>query len=181
MARHPFGATIADYGIAHIDGSSVFGSPGAQLLVLTPGAVVTFWTAQSGGSQIVDLAAHADGSSPVDHVTADSNGAISTQVWGPDGVASMWADGNGGAGPRVLMLAADIADLVAQLVAQVASLQAALDLSPAYVYYDTVSQSWPHRPATSKPVWFVCRAVPGVKPDPVATGAILGFDFYIGA
>ncbi|UAX56817.1 SGNH/GDSL hydrolase family protein [Streptomyces sp. A144] len=79
MARHQFGAGLADFVVRPQDG----------LWAVTPGAVVTFWSASDGGIQYTDLLDLAG--SPITQVTADANGRI-PQFQGPDSVTGMWAD-----------------------------------------------------------------------------------------
>ncbi|MGW0599969.1 glycosyl hydrolase family 28-related protein [Streptomyces sp. NPDC002776] len=82
MARHEFGAGIADYVVQPTDG----------LWSVAPGAVITFWSAADGGTQYTDLLDEL--SMPVVQVTADDQGFIPT-YYGPDGITGMWADAGG--------------------------------------------------------------------------------------
>ena len=82
MARHEFGAGIADYVVAPADG----------LWGVAAGAVVTFWDASDVGNQYTDLQ-DASGM-PMTSVKADEFGAL-PRFLGPDGVTGMWADAGG--------------------------------------------------------------------------------------
>ncbi|MET9096252.1 right-handed parallel beta-helix repeat-containing protein [Streptomyces cyaneofuscatus] len=82
MARHEFGAGIADYVVAPADG----------LWRVAGGAVVTFWDASDAGTQYTDLQ-DASGT-PMTSVRADDYGQL-PRFLGPDGVTGMWADAGG--------------------------------------------------------------------------------------
>jgi hypothetical protein len=110
MARHMFGGGIADW---------VFDEDAENRPVLQGGAVLTFWNAQSGGSQYTDLALDVDGNTPATEITSSLGGAELRvgQIpvfYGPDGVTRMWASADGG--ERGLMVAADLGDDLAQMV-----------------------------------------------------------------
>lgn len=106
MARYRFGGGIADwtFGTVTVDTTD-------DVAQVTGGVVVTFWSAETGGSQHTDLL-------DVDGVAAasitSSTGADSRAVGqippfsGPDGVTTMWAQA--GTGPRALMVTSDAAD-----------------------------------------------------------------------
>lgn len=88
MARYLYAASPADY---VVDGST--GLP-------VPGAVVTVWTARTGGSQVTDLQT-VDGS-PITQVTADSAGFLA--FYGPDGLTdNLWL--YSGSGSRLVVQA----------------------------------------------------------------------------
>lgn len=96
MARRPFGGTTAD--IAQ-------DTAGDRVA----GAIVTIWTAVTGGTQLTDLQTPAAVAIPDGEVTSDSNGVIS--FLGPDdGTSVVFADG--GLGGRTKMLSTDLADRV---------------------------------------------------------------------
>ncbi|WP_330349698.1 glycosyl hydrolase family 28-related protein [Streptomyces sp. NBC_00582] len=82
MARYTYGAGIGDFVVQPNDG--VWG--------VSPYAVVTFWSAASGGAQYTDL--QDAGAQPVTQVSADQYGALPI-FFGPDGVTGMWADAGG--------------------------------------------------------------------------------------
>lgn len=119
MARHDFGGDIAAYVITKGDSQAA-----GSTAILTPGATVTFYSAQSGGSQHTDLQDLTGVA--ISSVTSDSNGSI-PQLRGPDGVWAMWADANGGNGPRNLMIATDVGEGIS--AAQSQANQAASDLA----------------------------------------------------
>lgn len=141
MARHVYGGQVQDFVVT-------YGTNGELLLAAS--TEVLFFDAQTGGTQYTDLTDLSDGPTTV---VSDSNGAISTQFKGPDGVRAMWADANGGAGPRQLMVDAQIGpDLAtatndaADLDNAVTALQALTASMPVTVVYDEVALSWPARP-----------------------------------
>ena len=83
MARMQFGRGVADYVVQPTDGQWGVGA----------GLAVTFWSASTEGTQYTDLLDA--GSTPITEVTTDERGLIPT-LWGPDGVAGMWAEAGGG-------------------------------------------------------------------------------------
>ncbi|MEU2740212.1 glycosyl hydrolase family 28-related protein [Streptomyces sp. NPDC007095] len=82
MARHEFGAGIADYVVKPSDG----------LWGIAPGVTVTFYDASAGGTQYADLLDA--GSTAITSVTADEYGFL-PRFFGPDGISGMWADAGG--------------------------------------------------------------------------------------
>ncbi|MFM9464852.1 glycosyl hydrolase family 28-related protein [Streptomyces scabiei] len=82
MARHEFGAGIADYVVAPADG----------LWGVAASAVVTFWDASDAGNQYTDLQ-DASGT-PMTSVKADEFGFL-PRFLGPDNIIGMWADAGG--------------------------------------------------------------------------------------
>jgi hypothetical protein len=100
--RHRFGGDIAAWTMGVGSGSAV---------TLTSAATVTFWSAQTGGTQYTNLASDAAGSTTFTSVTS-SNGADGYSVgsiepfYGPPDVAMMWASAN--SGPRMMMIANDV-------------------------------------------------------------------------
>lgn len=107
MARHIFGGDIASYVVA-VGNPETVGSISGDHALLVPSQVVTFWNAATGGSQITDLQDMLG--TAITAVTTDTNGAI-PQLQGPvttPDTWSLWADANGGAGPRRLMVASDL-------------------------------------------------------------------------
>ncbi|GAA2108254.1 glycerophosphodiester phosphodiesterase [Streptomyces synnematoformans] len=98
MARHLFGG-VADYVITAGDDN---------VATLQPGASVTCWNAISGGSQHTDLLTAGD-STPIEGgiLTADVVGAV-PEFLGPDTVAELYFDANGGSGPRRRAVATDL-------------------------------------------------------------------------
>jgi hypothetical protein len=120
VSRHLFGGTTADYVIALGDVVTV-GSITGNAAVIVPGVAVSFFDAETGGTQITDLL---DGlGTATSTVTSDSNGAIPV-FSGPDnGSRSLWADANSGAGPRRLMVATDIGSDLSTAESDIAGLQ----------------------------------------------------------
>lgn len=97
--RYEFGVSISAYVIE--PGTAV---SGGRLAVLRGAVPVWFYDAGTGGSRYTDLL---DASlAPVDEVetlnSATELGYL-PKFYGPDGVTRMWADANGGAGPRHLI------------------------------------------------------------------------------
>jgi hypothetical protein len=145
MARHAFGGGIADFVVTA-------GSGGA--LLLAAAATVTFWNAETAGTQHTDLLDLTEVA--VTSVTSDSSGAI-PRFFGPlDGdVRTMWAAASAdGSGPRRLITAtdipADVASLlerVTQLEATVTAQQALLNNAMYSVRYDAGAGAYPPRPA----------------------------------
>lgn len=100
MARHRFGG-VADYVIAvGVDNAAT----------LQPGTVVTCWSMTTGGVQYTDLT-DVDGLTPIADglLTVDSAGAL-PEFFGPDGVRSVYLDGNSGSGPRRRTVATDVGE-----------------------------------------------------------------------
>jgi hypothetical protein len=93
--RRSFGGGIADYTI----------TAAGTVISLAPAAVVTFWTALTGGSQYTDL--QNTGGGAITSVTSDANGQVPAFV-GPAGVFRMAADGGGGV--RRWITASDMGD-----------------------------------------------------------------------
>jgi hypothetical protein len=121
MARHPFGGSIADYAVTDV---------GAGAVGFVAGATVLFYTAVTGGSQIVDLSTDSGGVTPVTGTTTDASGGV-IEVYGPDGIRGMWASANGGT--RVLMAARDTADSVTALESSLSTLQGSVSAHTAAV------------------------------------------------
>lgn len=96
MARHRFGG-VADYVIsAGVDNAAT----------LQPNTNITCWNMVSGGTQYTDLT-KVDGETPLGALTTDSVGAV-PEFFGPDGVAVLYLDANGGSGPRRATIATDL-------------------------------------------------------------------------
>lgn len=156
MARHVFGGTTADYVIS-------LGADDAA--TLEPGAEVTLWTAQTGGSQVTTLEDMTGVA--VASVLADAFGAI-PQFRGPDDDSLwLWGDASGGAGPRHLLIASDLAGVVALLGSDVASLvsrmtAAETSIGRAMLVCEYVAGAYELRPDTGRRVTFVGPVAPGV-------------------
>lgn len=119
LARHKFGGSIADFVVAPGGSVTVDDITGNEV-ILVPGVVIQFFDAATAGNAVADLEDLTLTS--IETVTADSEGAI-PQFYGPDGVRSIWADANGGSGPRRLMMATDIGSDLATDEANIATLQ----------------------------------------------------------
>jgi hypothetical protein len=77
-------------------------------LELSPNATVQFYDQPTAGTQYTDL--QTTGGAPIDSVTTDGFGE-GGEFYGPDRVTSMYADANGGQGPRRKIIANDLGDL----------------------------------------------------------------------
>jgi hypothetical protein len=107
VTRHLFGGDIGGYVVA-AGSSETVGSITGNHTLLVPGATVTFWTALSSGTQVTDLLDMTNAA--ITSVITDSNGAI-PQLQGPATTPEtwfMWADANGGSGPRRLVVGTDL-------------------------------------------------------------------------
>ncbi|MEV4670964.1 hypothetical protein AB0K34_04855 [Actinomadura sp. NPDC049382] len=170
---HLFGGAISDYVIAVGSGDA---------LLLAANAPVWFYNARIGGTRYETGLTDINGGT-ITEVMSDSAGAI-PQFRGPTGIRTMWADASAGAGPRRLMVAVDLSDEVAELVAQVATLEATLaELSsaPAWVRRDPATGAWPARPETGR--WVIWVDTLPLTPSPPAiggTGMVDGLDMYWG-
>ncbi|GAB1641776.1 hypothetical protein [Krasilnikovia sp. MM14-A1259] len=105
MTYYWFGGDLAAY---------VITAGAGNVVTLAPGAVVTFWTAQTGGAQITDLVT-ADGTPITQVIAADGSGAYGVGALPRfrASVLTMWAQA--GSGPRVLILTTDLPDLIEDL------------------------------------------------------------------
>lgn len=117
MARHSFGGDIAAWTMSVGTGN---------VAVLVGGATLTFWTAQTGGTQHTDLrtgpAATTVASTVVSSDGTDGNAVGMIPVFlGPEEVYVMWASANGGA--RVLLVASDTGSLLPAINANVTTVQ----------------------------------------------------------
>lgn len=107
--RYNFGGGIADWSFTTADVSGT-----NDLAQLSGGVAITFWNAETGGTQYTDLL---DGAgTPVSSITSSdgTDGRSLGQIppfSGPDGVTTMWASAVGG--PRALLVTGDAADIVA--------------------------------------------------------------------
>lgn len=111
MARHLFFGDLSGWAMGiGADETALSGAAGKHALLI-PGGTVTLWDAAAGGNQYIDLLDMLG--NPITQVTADSSTGQFPQIQGPDTTPDtwyMWADGNGGAGPRVRVVAGDLAD-----------------------------------------------------------------------
>ncbi len=98
--RHRFGGDMASW---------AFSIGELNDINLQPNATVTFWDAQTGGTQYTDLRA-SDAVTPVTSVTtgAGNSAGLIPVFYGPSGIAVMWAQS--GVGPRALIAANDLGD-----------------------------------------------------------------------
>lgn len=120
MARYWFGKSPADW---------TFTTGSGDTVVLAGGVAVTFWNAESGGTQYTDLL-DASGTPITQVITGDGTTlptGVIPQFQGPDNVAVLWADAGGGTRYR---LVGDLSGLPAQVDAlsgEVDGVSAAVD------------------------------------------------------
>lgn len=153
-----FGGGVADFVVVTEESTGE--------LTLGAGADVWFYNAMVGGTRyetgLTDLAG-----TTITQVTSDSDGAI-PQLRGPANISYMWADASGGAGPRRMMTAHDLGDILTDMRSTVADLQEALtqfNTSIGAVRYNYDTSSWPARPEDSRLyIWFGPTA-PSEIPD----------------
>lgn len=165
--RHLFGGSLDAWTFDLGDDATSQAGMDGFLAIVVPARTVTFWDSAAAGTQYTDLQDLAG--APITAVSSDGAGEI-PQLRGPDEVWSMWADANGGAGPRRLIQATDVGDTVAANQARldnventVAALSALAAVSVVTVAYDEVAGTWPVRPviAGSRIVfWFGPNASP---------------------
>lgn len=124
MARRRFGGAAADWTFVTATADGVSG-----LAQLAPGVEVTFWNSETGGSQYTDLLDIDE--NPVTSVVSSDGGdgrapGTIPPFFGPDDDATtyMWADGGG---PRVLLVAWDLGDLVQAVMSQAQAAEQAVD------------------------------------------------------
>lgn len=127
MTRHLHGGMAADYVVE--DG-------GSGEVVFNTGGTVKFYNQRTGGTQYTDLSLNADGSDPVTTTGTSTGGGvgigmIDPPVYGPDEVLAMWASCDDG--PRVLIMASDIADVVAGALSALSILQSSLSTHTSQV------------------------------------------------
>jgi hypothetical protein len=177
VARHKFGGALCDWTFDVGDAATSTGGLDGNLAVVIPSAEVTFWDAATGGTQITDLTDLTG--TPITSVTSDSVGQI-PEFWGPDGPLRMYADGNGGLGPRRVITANDLDTLDARLEDAentILNLQALADAAIVAVTYDEGTDSWPTRPAiagTRIVHWY------GPAASPPPTGYMVQNDQFFG-
>lgn len=177
MARHTFLGDLASWVMDTGQSSTSTGGLTGDVTLVIPGATVTFYNSASGGTQYTDLLDA--GGSAISSVTSDTDGSL-PQISGPDGVSAMWADAAGGAGPRRLTTATDLGPVLDSVAAQQSQDQAQIAAmaatAPVYVYYSTATSSYPARPSTGAPVWWVGPVAP------IFGGSYAqdGLDYWIG-
>jgi hypothetical protein len=102
IGRRRFGGTTADWTFQFV----------GDAIDRAAGVTVTFYNALTGGNQITDLTTAGGG--PITSVVSDASGEI-PEFFGPANVVEMFADANGGLGPRRRVTAADLGDLTVVL------------------------------------------------------------------
>ncbi|MGX9921796.1 glycerophosphodiester phosphodiesterase [Streptomyces sp. NPDC002248] len=117
MPRYLFGS-IADYVISPGDDNAA---------TLQAGATVTAWSDAFGGTQYLDLL-QTDAATPIAEgkLVTDARGAV-PEFYGPDSVAALYLDANGGEGPRRRTVATDLGTTVADTQAALATHTAAVN------------------------------------------------------
>lgn len=169
--RYPFGGMIADY---------VVSSGVDDVVVFEVDAPVKFWTAKSAGTQYTSLVDSLG--NEVDVINSDAEGGL-PEFYGPEDVVAMWADASDGLLPRRLIWASDTALRVAQNSSAIATLQGVVaglsETAPVYVYRND-DGSWPIRPVTTKPVWWIETQPTSPAAPLIGTYMIDGVDYYAG-
>lgn len=170
MARHWFLGDMAAWAMAlGADETSTDGQAGKRSLVIPSGSV-TFWSANPGGTQYLDLLDAID--TPITEAVADSEDGEFQPIQGPDTAPEtwyMWADGSGGAGPRRLVYATDMGDALnainntlADQAETIGVQQALIASSAGIIEYDTGTGSWPVRPSDSRFYFWLGPTAPPV-------------------
>lgn len=118
MARAWFGRGSEDFFVA---GPL---APGDSYRTPPQAIEVTFWDAETGGTQYTDLLL--DGTTPVDSITVPTTGQPPA-FQGPDGVVAMWAQAGNSTTRRMMDAGADIATQVAADREAVAADRAAVE------------------------------------------------------
>lgn len=175
MTRRSFGGDLTGWTMALGDTvTASSGAAGPQVLAQTA-VSVTMWSAQTGGVQYTDLL-DSTGIAQT-FVTTDATTGQIPAFQGPDddSVTYMWADAGAG---RQLLVATDLGDVVVANTESIATLQTAQAgaAAPVFVYYNTASSSYPDRPSTGAPVWWIGPVAPPIGGD----GAVDGLDYHIG-
>lgn len=156
MARHLFGTSGPDWTF----------SLGVGNAVIAASAVLTFWNAETGGTQYTDLQDLTGNA--ITSVTSSSGldgrtvGTV-PPFRGPDLVWAMWAQA-GASGPRILLTAVDIGDFVQQVADLAASTSSGLA--------NHTSATNPHNTAT--------RDLADVSTVAPTAGQILAYDLASG-
>jgi hypothetical protein len=166
--RHTFGQTLTDWTMSN--GTPVTGVGFKTAPVFAKGPVqISFWSAAVGGVQYTDLIDPSGNPAPV-IVSSDATDGLEVgtipQFQGPDEVTEMWADA--GSGARYRIVANDLGANVADLLSTQSDQQATLDLlahSPGVVVYNPDTNSWPDRPADSRPYFWLGPTAPAVAPS----------------
>jgi hypothetical protein len=109
LPRFVFGGGQADFGF-QFSGTA---------LVKAASVTWQFYTAKTGGSRYTDLEDMSN--SPITSITTDSSG-FAGEFQGPAGVLEMYADANGGSGPRYRITANNLGDSYTLLYAAVQGL-----------------------------------------------------------
>ena len=104
IGRRRYGGTMSDWSFQFI----------GDAIDRAAGVTITFYTALTGGTQILDLTT--TGGGPISSVVTDPNGEL-PEFFGPDSVMEMYADANGGLGPRRRITCSDLGDLVTSMYA----------------------------------------------------------------
>jgi Putative Ig domain len=102
IGRRRFGGSVGDWVFAFV----------GDVVDRAAGVTVIFFNALTGGSQVTDLTTVLG--APITSITTDSQGEI-PEFYGPDSVVELYADANGGLGPRRRMMAVDMGDLLVTL------------------------------------------------------------------
>lgn len=177
MSRFQFGGTESDWIMSAQDAAAQYGA-GALIPRLSPGAVVRFYSALTGGSQHTGLLSPAGAT--VDTITADSAGALPI-FSGPDGGPDrMFADAGGA---RRLLIANDAASTAVSnhvIDADPHGSKVYADAwHPIVVEYNTATSTWPTAasvPADPTRRW--TWVGPAGTPPPIGSGFMREGDIY---
>lgn len=176
MARHLFGGSLDAWTFDLGDDMTSQSALDGQVAVVIPAVTVTLWTAATGGTQYTDLLDST--ATPVTSIDSDATGEI-PEFSGPDTTPDtwrMWADANGGAGPRRLMVATDMGDVLTSL-APLVDLAGLVDQIALWWPYDYDTASWPVRPAAAGARMVIWK---GPSPPPVGGGYMIdGTDIFV--
>lgn len=152
-----FGGGVADF--------VVVADPDTGELTLGADTPVWFYNAATGGTRYETGLTDLSGAT-ITEVTSDSHGAV-PQLRGPTDIPYLWADASEGAGPRRLMVPADLGSYVTELrsnlanaLADLADAQTLLAASLGVVRYDAGTSSWPTRPSDGRVYAWVGPSVP---------------------
>lgn len=149
MARHTFGGSLTDWTIALGDVATAASGVTGPAALVQRGVTISFWSAQSGGTQYTDLLDSTGVA--MSTITSDATSGKIPTFQGPDGVPVMWADAGAG---RQQIIATDIGTVtedllgrVADLEAQVTDIYAKLGNCLRFVLQNT-DGTWPDLPST---------------------------------
>ncbi|ASU83593.1 hypothetical protein CDO52_13030 [Nocardiopsis gilva YIM 90087] len=120
--RHRFGGNRADWVMEPGEAIQAGETVVAYIPNLLPNEAVTFWGAETGGTQITDLQDPGTGDPLGSSITSDGAGNIPAFL-GPDGVTYLWGSASvDGSATRYAMTAVDVGDSFADVTAELDAL-----------------------------------------------------------